>query len=68
MKIKLKRIASLCVFLTACLYSAVSLNDAEIDSRAYIVGKQLYTEGLLTQRRLGEKPQSRVTLRLKATS
>ncbi|MEW8029267.1 MAG: hypothetical protein AB2792_17910 [Candidatus Thiodiazotropha sp.] len=47
MKIKLKRIASLCVFLTACLYSAVSLNDAEIDSRAYIVGKQLYTEGLL---------------------
>ncbi|MEW7986647.1 MAG: hypothetical protein AB2805_02705 [Candidatus Thiodiazotropha sp.] len=46
MKTKIKRLAYLSFFITASLYSTLSMNDADIDSRAYTLGKQFYTEGL----------------------
>ncbi|MBW9274634.1 MAG: hypothetical protein K1563_13190, partial [Candidatus Thiodiazotropha sp. (ex. Lucinisca nassula)] len=46
MKINIKRLAYLSLFITASLYSTLSMNDADIDSRAYTLGKQFYTEGL----------------------
>jgi hypothetical protein len=47
MEKSLKNLVAFTLFLSACLYSTVSLNDAEIDSQAYTIGKMLYTEGLL---------------------
>ncbi|MEW7999078.1 MAG: ABC transporter substrate-binding protein [Candidatus Thiodiazotropha endolucinida] len=46
MKINFKRLAYLSFFITASLYSTLSMNDADVDSRAYTLGKQFYTEGL----------------------
>ncbi|MEW8420273.1 MAG: hypothetical protein AB2669_17055 [Candidatus Thiodiazotropha endolucinida] len=46
MKINFKWLAYLSFFITASLYSTLSMNDADIDSRAYTLGKQFYTEGL----------------------
>ncbi|MEW8505143.1 MAG: hypothetical protein AB2598_00435 [Candidatus Thiodiazotropha sp.] len=44
---KLKWILSLSIFASAYLYSTVTLNDIEVDSRSYVVGKQLYKKGIL---------------------
>ncbi|MES9991432.1 MAG: hypothetical protein ABW098_05725 [Candidatus Thiodiazotropha sp.] len=43
----IKWIVSLSIFAGSYLYSTVTLNDVEVDSHAYVMGKQLYTKGIL---------------------
>ncbi|MES9968865.1 MAG: hypothetical protein ABW092_02455, partial [Candidatus Thiodiazotropha sp.] len=47
MKLKNKYLINLVLFLSIIIYSSSSINDTEIDSANYIVGKQFYTKGIL---------------------
>jgi hypothetical protein len=42
-----KRFFVISFYLCACIYSSAPFNGSEIDSRAYTVGKALYTKGVL---------------------
>ncbi len=43
----IKRLFAISFYLCACIYSSASFNGAEVDSRSYMIGKALYTRGIL---------------------